>query len=48
MLPVYCDNFSDLYDKSCRIITHPDGGFTGKGDVKFANFLKEKLNEGLI
>ena len=46
--PVCCDNFSDLYDKSCRIIAHPDGGFTGKGDVKFANFLKEKLNEGLI
>jgi hypothetical protein len=24
-----CDNFSDLYDDSCRLIGHPDGGFTG-------------------
>src|SRR6476620_10891326 len=25
-----CDFFSDLYDSSCVLIGHPDGGFTGK------------------
>ncbi len=46
--PVCCDNFSDLYDDSCKIIAHPDGGFTGKGDGKLPHFEKEKLNEKLI
>lgn len=46
--PVCCDNFSDLYDDSCEIIAHPDGGFTGRGDGKIPNFEKEKSNEKLI
>jgi hypothetical protein len=45
---VCCDNFSDLYDDSCKIIAHPDGGFTGKGDRKLPNFQEEKKNEKLI
>jgi hypothetical protein len=45
---VCCDNFSVLYDDSCRIIAHPDGGFTGKGDRKMPNFHEEKKNEKLI
>jgi hypothetical protein len=45
---VCCDNFSDLYDDSCRIIAHPDGGFTGKGDRKMPTFHDEKKNEKLI
>jgi hypothetical protein len=45
---VCCDNFSDLYDDSCKIIAHPDGGFTGKGDRKMPTFHDEKKNEKLI
>jgi hypothetical protein len=45
---VCCDNFSDLYNDSCKIIAHPDGGFTGKGDRKAPNFQEEKTNEKLI
>jgi hypothetical protein len=45
---VCCDNFSDLYDDSCRIIAHPDGGFTGKGDRKMPTFHDEKKNEKLV
>jgi hypothetical protein len=46
--PVCCDNFSDLYDDSCRLIAHPDGGFTGQGDRKATTFQEEKTNEKLI
>ena len=35
---VCCDNFSDLYNDSCRLMGHPDGGFTGKGDGKIKDF----------
>jgi hypothetical protein len=45
---VCCDNFSDLYDDSCKIIAHPDGGFTGQGDRKQPKFHDEKKNEKLI
>ena len=45
---VCCDNFSDLYDDSCRIIAHPDGGFTGRGDGKIKDFAEERKNEKLI
>jgi hypothetical protein len=45
---VCCDNFSDLYDDSCKIIAHPDGGYTGKGDRKLPTFDDEKKNEKLI
>lgn len=43
-----CDNFSDLYDDSCKLIAHPDGGFTGQGDRKLPTFNDEKKNEKLI
>ena len=46
--PICCDNFSDLYDDSCKIIAHPDGGFTGAGDRKLPTFNDEKKNERLI
>jgi hypothetical protein len=46
--PVCCDNFSDLYNDSCQIIAHPDGGFTGKGDRKAPNFHDDKKDEKLI
>ena len=36
-----CDNFNELYDSNCRLLGHPDGGFTGKGDGKLPDFSKE-------
>lgn len=29
--PHCCDQMSELYDSSCNLICHPDGGFTGQG-----------------
>jgi hypothetical protein len=43
-----CDFFSDLYDENCNLIGHPDGGFTGRGDMKMPDFEKEKSNEKLV
>ena len=43
-----CDFFSDLYDMDCKLIGHPDGGYTGKGDGSFSDFNKVKKNEKLI
>ncbi len=45
---VCCDNFSDLYNDSCIIIAHPDGGFTGRGDGKIKDFEEKRSNEKLI
>ena len=41
-----CDNFSHLYNDSCRLMGHPDGGITGRGDGKIKDFrtaTEEKL-----
>lgn len=43
-----CDNFNDLYDEDCRLLGHPDGGFTGRGDGKFPDFNETKTQEQLI
>lgn len=43
-----CDNFNDLYNDSCRLIGHPSGGFTGRGDGKFPNFSKEATEEKIL
>jgi hypothetical protein len=45
---ICCDFFSDLYDDSCKIIAHPDGGFTGRGDGKIKDFEEGRKNEKLI
>lgn len=46
--PPCCDFFSDLYDSSCVLIGHPDGGFTGKGDGKLSDFNNKRTNEMLV
>ncbi|CAF2432111.1 unnamed protein product [Rotaria sp. Silwood2] len=33
-----CDQFNDLYDKSCNRICAPSGGFTGQGDGQCRDF----------
>lgn len=43
-----CDFFTDLYDENCTLIGHPDGGFTGKGDMKMLDFTTEKKDEKLV
>ena len=43
-----CDFYSDLYDDNCKLIAHPDGGFTGKGDGSAPDFIKTRSNERLI
>jgi hypothetical protein len=45
---ICCDFFSDLYNDSCIIIAHPDGGFTGRGDGKIKDFAEARKNEKLI
>jgi hypothetical protein len=45
---ICCDNFSDLYNDSCKLIAHPDGGFTGRGDGTMPTFHEDKKNEKLI
>lgn len=46
--PPCCDFFSDLYDSNCKIIAHPDGGITGRGDGRAKDFVKLRTNEKLV
>jgi hypothetical protein len=43
-----CDQQSTLYDVKGKILCHPEGGITGKGDGKCSNFDKRKTNEQLV
>ena len=43
-----CDVFSELYDENCSLICHPDGGITGQGDGKCADFFDARSKEVLI
>ncbi len=43
-----CDFFSDLYDMDCKLIGHPDGGFSGRGDGSFPDFIKVRKHERLV
>jgi len=45
---ICCDFFSDLYDKDCTLIAHPDGGFTGRGDGRASDFVTSRTEEKLI
>lgn len=45
---VCCDQYSDLYDSNCKLLGHPDGGFTGRGDGKFKEFGKNATDRKLI
>lgn len=45
---VCCDQFSDLYNDSCRLMGHPDGGITGRGDGRIKDFETEKTQEKLL
>ena len=43
-----CDFFNELYDSNCRLLGHPDGGFTGKGDGKLTDFSKDGKSGRMI
>lgn len=43
-----CDFFSDLYDEDCKLIAHPDGGITGKGDGRARDFVDTRRDEKLV
>ena len=45
---ICCDFFSDLYDSNCKLIGHPDGGLTGKGDGKLPDFATAATNKKLV
>ncbi len=43
-----CDQFNTVFDANCNVLCHPDGGLTGKGDSRCADFNNVKANELLI
>jgi hypothetical protein len=43
-----CDQYSQVFDTNGNLICQPDGGITGKGDGKCADFEKNKSNEKLV
>jgi hypothetical protein len=43
-----CDFFNEVYDDKCNYLGAPDGGFTGTGDGKLPDFLKEATKEKII
>ncbi len=43
-----CDQNSLVLDTKGRLVCQPDGGITGKGDGKCADFDKNKSNEKLV
>ena len=47
MVSPCCDRFNIVYDKNCKVLGFPDGGYTGKGDGKMAEF-KEAATDGKV
>ncbi|TGE21252.1 hypothetical protein E5K00_13230 [Hymenobacter aquaticus] len=43
-----CDQFSNLYDAKGKLICHPEGGLTGRGDGQCPDFDKNKTGELLV
>ncbi|MGI4743735.1 MAG: DUF6970 domain-containing protein [Janthinobacterium lividum] len=43
-----CDQQSTVYDMKGKVLCHPEGGLTGKGDGGCGNFDKRKTNELLV
>ncbi|UOQ73236.1 DUF6970 domain-containing protein [Hymenobacter cellulosilyticus] len=43
-----CDQFSNVYNAKGKLICHPDGGLTGKGDGQCPDFDKNKTGESLV
>ena len=43
-----CDVMSVLYGSDGAVICHPDGGISGKGDGRCADFFADRHNERII
>ncbi|GAA4018907.1 hypothetical protein GCM10022408_36010 [Hymenobacter fastidiosus] len=43
-----CDQFSTVYDRKGKVLCHPDGGITGRGDGNCADFIKKRTGEMLV
>lgn len=43
-----CDKFNIVVDSACNVLGYPDGGFTGKGDGKMADFFEEATAKKII
>jgi hypothetical protein len=43
-----CNQQSTLYDVEGKVLCHPEGGITGRGDGKCSNFQKRRTNEQLV
>ena len=43
-----CDMMSVVYSSDAAIVCHPDGGITGKGDGRCADFFIERRNERIV
>lgn len=43
-----CDQYSDLYDQVGTLLAHPDGGITGLGDGRCADFVRTATDPVLI
>ncbi|RYU81070.1 DUF6970 domain-containing protein [Hymenobacter persicinus] len=43
-----CDQFSTVYDAKGKVLCHPDGGITGRGDGQCADFTKNRTAEMLV
>ena len=43
-----CDIFADLYDERGTVICHPDGGITGGGDGRCADFATARSEEEVV
>ncbi|WP_251046961.1 DUF6970 domain-containing protein [Hymenobacter sp. ISL-91] len=43
-----CDQFSNLYAADGKLLCHPDGGLTGKGDGQCPDFTKARTEEQLV
>ena len=46
--PRCCDVPGDLYDADGRLLCHPEGGITGRGDGRCPDFLAERTDEHLV
>ena len=43
-----CDIMSVIYRSDAAILCHPDGGITGKGDGRCADFFVERRDERIV
>jgi len=43
-----CDQYTNLYSADGKLLCHPDGGLTGRGDGQCADFAKTRTEERLV